>query len=292
MKKNSLLRTLIIIVLVLASLWIVLQLILHYAVQKWVAPKFQQSVERQISTQLSEKLEMPVDASKRYIPPTLTDEQKALEEEVRTLTSSADETHWPQAALKYLDGCIQSPKTGYNALLKFPDEVGPKARSTLLQEFRVGDRDRRRCAVSVLSRGIPNGELDELWRELLVSNDQQLRWWGIVNISKGTSASDIDLVARQVVEAPELRDVVASALRGWNDRKVIPVLNDLSHDQDEWTRKRAIRSIEESAFVTDYRQSKLDSFAGEVQWWNKLKASASNLSLDAPWKRDGDVIAK
>lgn len=235
---------------------------------------------------------MPVDASKRYVLPTLTDEQKSLEDEVRTLTSSNDESDWPQAAVKYLNGCVQSPKTGYNALLKFPEQLGPKARATLLQEFKVGDRDRKRCAVSVLSREIPKGELNELWRGLLVSNDQQLRWWGIVNISKGASPSDIDLVARQVVEAPELRNVVASTLRGWNDRKIIPVLSELSQDQNEWTRKRAIRSIEESSFANDYRQSGLDSFAEEAQWWKSLKTSTISLSLDAPWKRDGEVLPK
>jgi hypothetical protein len=206
----------------------------------------------------------------------------------------------------------KAPHNGRNPQLEVTDGKLERLRAPLEDAVVHGDCERRRDAASFLSRA--TGEsMHAFWRAQLEHRDLVVRWWAVVKLGDYADAKDFEPVLRQVVAAPALADVLASALRAWKARKAVPALVELldgpdatggnavialgqmpdvpkldadlvgpaEHHGTYWTQKRDT--------VAPYRrwwkQEGAARFKEELAWWMAWKAKLApdkDLVPDAP----------
>jgi hypothetical protein len=145
----------------------------------------------------------------------------------------------------WLAQCAVAPRNGLNPQLEVPADLVVAGRAALLTAVAKAPRDQRRCAMWALSRNVPPRELHEFWRtQLRTSHDAQVRWEALYALSEIADPTDLELVLRQYFECPSLRGPLASWLRNWNERRIVPTLAALlAQTEVDTTRRNALYSL-------------------------------------------------
>ncbi|MEI8254673.1 MAG: hypothetical protein WCJ30_03285 [Deltaproteobacteria bacterium] len=183
----------------------------------------------------------------------------------------------------WLGRCAVASRNGGNPEIDVPGDLVTTGRAALLAAVANDPRDRRRCAVWALSRNAPARELRSFWRAQTASGDAQVRWEAVYSLSQLGDAADLDVVLRQYAEAPVLRPALASWLRRWHDRRVIPcVLALFAQSEAATTRANALTTMQLLALTpthpsdaADHEIGAFPSFEASVEastapylrWW-------------------------
>ncbi len=286
--KTNWIKRILILLFLLILCCLGLKMGTRWIVQRYISPQIEKVVtpklKKKASILVSDALEQAVNFNKGVSLPKLSEELLATQKKIHQLVKKGDTQSCSTAANLYLDACVVSPKTGYNALIKFPYALANCAEDTLISKYKSGSMDVKRCSASVLTRHSSQNKLKNFWISLLNAPDEQLRWYGITRLSNFGDINLLPDILRQALEIPNLKPVVASSLRDYKgDKRVVPFLNSLLNSKDEWIRKRAQKSLKDLGFADEWK-SNPDNFVKEIKWWGEFVKNYKPLeNLKAPW---------
>jgi hypothetical protein len=228
-----------------------------------------------------------------FVVPTPSADTLKVEKQIQEMLAASQLT---EATDLYIDACMKAPKKGYAPSVEFKSSFPQQAEKQLIAAYEASSKDeidhaRQRCIVAALARHPKPSTLQNFWRKQLETNDQQLRWWAVLELSKIADVKDLPLVLAQAIEVPDLGALLSKRLVQWKDPKVVPFLYDLAKNSDPFSSKRAKRSLEKLGY-SDVLSDK-EKYNKEFAWWDELNKQHTLIrDIVRPWRSDARSVPK